>query len=66
MATEEEETRSSIADTIAQLASNYKLSQNSTEKAKIEKEAKDFIEDIANGEDEVKEYLAMYKEIKEN
>jgi len=38
MVTEEEETRGSIADTIAQLASNYKVAEAS-EKAKLEKEA---------------------------
>lgn len=65
MVTEDEETRGSIADTIAQLASNYKLASESSEKAKIEKEAKAFIESIAKGEDEKKEYLAMYNEIKD-
>jgi len=64
MVTEDEETRESIIETIAQLASNYKLSQKKAEKAKIEKEAKGFIKDVAKGEDEQKEYLAMYNEMK--
>ena len=64
MVTEEEETRGSIADTIAQLASNYKVAEAS-EKAKLEKEAKEFIKSVAKGEDEVKEYTDMYNEMKE-
>lgn len=64
MVTEEEETRESITETIAQLASNYKLAQETSEKAKIEKEAKEFIESVAKGKDEEKEYSAMYNEIK--
>ena len=64
MSTEEEETRGTISDTIAQLASNYKLAQGEAERADIDKEAKEFIESIAKGEDEVKEYTNMYNEIK--
>lgn len=64
MATEDEETRGSIIETIAQLATNYKLSQKSFEKAKIEKQAKEFVKSVAKGEDEEKEYLAMYDEMK--
>ena len=64
MVTEEEETRGSIADTIAQLGSNYKLASEPNEKAKIDKEAKEFIKSIAKGDDEVKEYTDMYNEIK--
>jgi len=62
--TEEEETRGSIADTIAQLASNYKLAQGDSDRARIDDEAKEFIESIAKGDDEVKEYTDMYNEIK--
>ena len=65
MVTEEEETRGSIADTIAQLAANYKLAQKPNEKAKIEKEAKEFIKSVAKGSDEKKEYLKMYNDMKE-
>jgi len=65
MVTEEEETRGSIADTIAQLATNYKLAQEASDKAKIQKEIKEFIESVAKGEDEVKEYTAMFDEMKE-
>ena len=64
MVTEDEETRQSITETIAQLATNHKLSQKKAEKAKIEKEAKEFIKSVAKGEDEEKEYLAMYNEMK--
>jgi hypothetical protein len=64
MATEEEETRESITETIAQLASNYKLAQKTSEKTKIEKEAKNFIKSVAKGSDEEKEYSAMYNEMK--
>ena len=64
MATEEEETRGTLADTIAQLASNYKLAQGEAERAEIDKQAKKFIESVAKGEDEIKEYTEMYNEIK--
>ena len=63
MVTEEEETRGSIADTIAQLAANYKLAERN-ERVKLEKEAKDFIKSVAKGEDEIKEYTDMYNEMK--
>ena len=65
MVTEEEETRQTIAETIAQLAKNYELAQDSTEKARLKKEAIEFIESVAKGEDEKEEYLAMFNEIKE-
>jgi hypothetical protein len=64
MATEEEETRGSIADTIAQLGSNYKVAEGEAERADIDKQAKDFIKSVAKGEDEIKEYTDMYNEIK--
>ncbi len=63
MVTEEQETRESIIETIAQLASNYKVSKVN-ERAKIEKEAKEFIESVAKGQDEIKEYTEMYNEMK--
>ena len=64
MVTEEEETRETIENTLAQLASNYKLAQKPAEKAKIEKEVKEFIKSVARGKDEVAEYTKMYNEIK--
>ena len=64
MVTEEEETRGSIADTIAQLGSNYKLASEASEKTRIDKEAEEFIKSVAKGDDEVKEYTDMYNEIK--
>ena len=63
MVTEEEETRESITETIAQLASNYKVAETK-EKTKIEKQAKEFIKSVAKGRDEVKEYANMYNEMK--
>jgi len=64
MVTEDEETRETIATTIAQLGANYKLATSSKEKAKIEKEAKNFVKTVAKGEDEVAEYTKMYNEMK--
>lgn len=64
MATEEEETRGNISDTIAQIASNYKIAQDAGERKKADKEAKEFIETVAKGEDEVEEYTKMYEEMK--
>jgi ABC-type hemin transport system substrate-binding protein len=63
MVTEEEETRESITETIAQLASNYKVAE-AGQKVKLEKEAKEFIKSVAKGKDEVKEYTDMYNEMK--
>lgn len=64
MATEEEETRESISATIAQLAANYKTAQGKAERAKAEKDAKQFIKSVAKGKDEIKEYNDMYNELK--
>lgn len=64
MVTEDEETRGSIADTIAQLASDYKVAQGDADRAGVDKQAKEFVESIAKGKDEIKEYTAMYDEIK--
>jgi hypothetical protein len=63
MVTEEIETRETISETIAQLAANYKLAQTSEEKVKLKKEAVKFIESVAKGDDEKKEYLAMFDEM---
>lgn len=62
---EEPETRENIAETIAQLAANYKLAQDFSEKAKLKKQAKEFVESVAKGEDEKKEYMAMFDEEKD-
>jgi len=64
MSTEEEETKSSIGDTISQLAANFKVASDDAERKKADKEAKEFIESVAKGEDEVKEYVDMYEEMK--
>ena len=64
MSTEEEETKSSIGDTISQLAANYKVAADDTERTKANKEAKTFIETVAKGEDEIEEYTKMYEEMK--
>lgn len=64
MVTEDEETRQSITETIAQLAANYKTSQNKSERTRAEKDAKEFIKSVAKGKDELKEYTDMYKEMK--
>ena len=64
MATEEEETRSTIGDTISQLAANFKVASDDAGRNKANKEAKTFIETVANGEDEVEEYTKMYEEMK--
>ena len=64
MATEDEETRGTIAETIAQLASNYKVAEGDSDRGMIDDEAEKFIGSVANGDDEVKEYLEMYNEIK--
>lgn len=64
MVTEEEETRGSISDTIAQIASDFKFATDTAARKKANKEAKEFIETVAKGEDEVEEYTKMYEEMK--
>ena len=64
MSTEEEETKSSIGDTISQIAANFKVASDDAERKKANKEAKTFIETVANGDDEVEEYTKMYEEMK--
>ena len=64
MSTEEEETKSSIGDTISQIAANFKVASDDAERSKANKEAKTFIESVAKGEDEVEEYTKMYDEMK--
>ena len=53
------------AETIAQLAANHKLAQESAERAKIEKEAKEFIDDVSNNDAEKEKWQKMYDSMKE-
>ncbi|HJX50153.1 MAG TPA: hypothetical protein VJ438_01690 [Candidatus Nanoarchaeia archaeon] len=61
---EDEKIDPTIAETIAQLATNYKLSQKPSEKAKIEKQAREFIKDISVDEADKEKWTAMYNEMK--
>ncbi len=61
---EDEKVDLTTAETIAQLASNYKLAQEKAEKAKIEKQAKELIKDVAIDEADEEKWTKMFDEMK--
>jgi len=61
MVDETEKIDKTIAETIAQLAANHKLAQEPSEKAKIEKEAKEFIKDVSNNDEDEEKWQNMYE-----
>ncbi|RLG12016.1 hypothetical protein DRN73_03840 [Candidatus Pacearchaeota archaeon] len=65
MVDETEKIDKTIAETIAQLAANYKFAQESSEKAKIEKEAEEFMKDVSNNDEDEEKWKEMYNGLKE-